>query len=293
MSRVPVLLGTIKFSHSVFALPFCLLALFVAAGGLPSLRVGLLAVAAMVGARTAAMAFNRLVDRAIDARNPRTADRALPKGLVRPAEVAALLVAGALVFLGAAALLNRIALLFSVPVLAVLLAYSLTKRFTSASHFVLGLALGLSPLGAWVAVKGEAFLEGAVFPVLVGLSVLVWTASFDVIYACQDVEFDRREGLRSVPARLGVGRSLALSRALHVGAVLLLAAAGFAGGLSFIYYAGVAAVAGLLAYGHSIVREGDLGRLDVAFFTVNGWVSLSLMACTLLDLLVLGTPAGG
>jgi len=286
-AKIPILLGTIKFSHSIFALPFCLLTVFVASGGAPPLRVVALAILAMVGARTAAMAFNRLVDREFDAENPRTRSRALPMGLVRPRDVALLAAAGALVFLAAAALLNRVALAFSLPVLAILLGYSYAKRFTSAAHFVLGISLGIAPLGAWVAVKGEAFLEGAAFPLLLGTAVLFWTAGFDIVYACQDVDFDRARGLRSVPARLGVKRSLALSSVLHVLTVALLVAAGAVASLSVLYYLGVALVAALLVYGHAIVSEDDLSRLDVAFFTVNGWVSLTLMACTLCDVLFL------
>lgn len=286
--KIPILLGTIKFSHSIFALPFCLLTLFVAAGGAPPLRVVALSVLAMVGARTAAMGFNRLVDRDIDAANPRTKERALPRGLVRPRDVAALVLAGAAAFVVAAALLNRVAFALSVPVLAILLAYSYAKRFTPLSHFVLGLSLGLAPCGAWVAVKGEAFLEGAAFPILLGAAVLLWTAGFDIVYACQDVDFDRRHALRSLPARLGVRTSLAVSSALHVLTVALLVAAGAIATLSYLYYSGVALVAALLVYGHAIVSEKDLSRLDVAFFTVNGWVSLSLMAFTLLDVILLG-----
>ena len=230
-----------------------------------------------------ANAINMVIDRDIDADNPRTRERALPLGLLRPREVALLAAAGAAAFLLAAALLNRVALAFSIPVLAVLLGYSYSKRFTSGSHFILGLSLGIAPLGAWVAVKGDSFLEGAAFPLLMGAAVLFWTAGFDIVYACQDVAFDRGRGLRSVPARLGVRRSLVLSSCLHVLTVALLVAAGAVASLSFLYYSGVALVALLLVYGHAIVSEDDLSRLDVAFFTVNGWVSLSLMACTLLD----------
>ena len=267
----------IKFSHSVFALPFALTSMALAAvGGLRWTQVAWILVA-MVGARSAAMGFNRLADQAIDARNPRTSGRELPRGVLSRAEVWSFVVvsAGALVL--AAAMLNPLCLALSPVALGLVFAYSYAKRFTSLSHLVLGLCLAIAPVGAWLAVRG-AF---AWPPVLLGLAVLFWVAGFDTIYACQDVDFDRREGLRSLPARLGVKRALGLARAFHVLAVFFLLAVYAAAALHPLYLAGVAGVAALLVYEHSLVRHDDLSRVDVAFFTLNGWISVGYLAVTL------------
>lgn len=279
LQRVVVYGRMVKFSHSVFALPFALAsaALAGADGGLTPAVLGCI-VLAMVGARSAAMGFNRLADRVIDARNPRTATRELPAGRLSVAEVWLFVAisAGALVF--AAWRLNPLCLALSPVALAVIFGYSYTKRFTALSHIVLGLALAIAPVGAWIAVRGRFDPP----PVLLGLAVLVWVAGFDIIYACQDVDFDRRAGLHSIPARLGVGGALKVSRALHVAAVALLAALFTAAPLHPVYLAGVAAVALLLAYEHSLVREGDLSRVDAAFFTVNGWIGVLYLGFVLL-----------
>jgi 4-hydroxybenzoate polyprenyltransferase len=270
----------IKFSHSVFALPFALASAAMAAGGRVPWRELPWLVVAMIGARSAAMGFNRLADHAIDARNPRTAGRELPRGVISRREVWLLVGLSAIALVGAAAMLNPLCLLLSPVALLVVLGYSYTKRFTSLSHLVLGLALSIAPVGAWLAVRGRFELP----PVVLALAVLSWVAGFDTIYSCQDVEFDRREGLRSIPALLGIRRALTVARLLHVAAVVLLAALFVLVPLHPIYLAGVAAVAALLVYEHSLVSADDLSRVDAAFFTVNGWISVGYLAFTIVAL---------
>jgi 4-hydroxybenzoate polyprenyltransferase len=270
----------VKFSHSIFALPFALAsAVLAAAGGGLAPRTLVLIVVAMVGARSAAMGFNRLADQRFDAANPRTAGRELPTGRLSRAEV------WAFVFVSAAALglaswqLGPLCLALSPVALLVIFGYSYTKRFTVFSHIVLGLALAIAPMGAWIAVRGRFELP----PVVLGLAVLAWVAGFDVIYACQDVDFDRGAGLHSIPARLGVARALHVSRGLHVAAVVLIAALYPTQPLHPVYLLGVVLVAALLAYEHSLVREGDLSRIDAAFFTVNGWIGVLYLATVILS----------
>ena len=270
----------IKFSHSVFALPFALASAAMAAGGRVPWRELPWIVVAMIGARSAAMGFNRLADQAIDARNPRTAGRELPRGVLSRGEVWVFVILSALALIGAAAMLNPLCLLLSPVALLVVLGYSYTKRFTSLSHLVLGLALSIAPVGAWLAVRGR--FDAA--PLVLALAVLAWVAGFDTIYSCQDVDFDRREGLRSLPALLGIRRALTVARLLHVAAVVLLAALFVLVPLHPIYLAGVAAVAALLVYEHSLVSADDLSRVDAAFFTVNGWISVGYLAFTILAL---------
>lgn len=275
-------LEMIKFSHSVFALPFALSAAVLAAGGLPDLRLVFKIVLACFLARTAAMSFNRWADRQIDARNPRTASRAIPAGRLSAWVVLLAAILSSLLFVLTAALINSLALALSPLALAVLFGYSYTKRFTQASHLILGLALGLSPVGAWIAVTGTITLRA----VFLGFAVLLWTAGFDVIYACQDVDFDRRNRLFSTPSRLGIRRALWISRALHATAVVLLVATGLGIGgepLGVLYYVGVTLVAALLVHEQSLVRADDLSRVNVAFFTLNGCVSLAFMATTMAD----------
>jgi 4-hydroxybenzoate polyprenyltransferase len=263
----------IRFSHSIFALPFALASAAVATGGRVPWRELPWIVVAMVGARSAAMGFNRLADAEIDARNPRTALRELPTGRLSRRQVWLFVLLSAAALVGASAMLNPLCLALSPVALLIVLGYSYTKRFTSLSHLVLGLALGIAPVGAWLAVRGR--FDTA--PVVLALAVLAWVAGFDTIYACQDVEFDRREGLRSLPARLGVGRALLVARILHAAAVALLAALYVLVPLHPVYLAGVAAVAALLVYEHSLVSPRDLSRVDAAFFAVNGWISVGYL----------------
>lgn len=278
LHRVAVYGRMIKFSHSIFALPFALASASLAAReGFAWSQIGWI-VLAMVGARSAAMGFNRLADQAIDARNPRTASRELPRGLLGRGDVWAFVLVSAGLLVVAAARLNPLCLALSPLALAIVFGYSYTKRFTPLSHLVLGLALAVAPVGAWLAIRGRFALE----PLVLGLAVLMWVAGFDTIYACQDIEFDRREGLHSLPARLGVASALRLARLFHLLAVGLLLALYALTPLHPVYLVGVAAVAALLAYEHSLVRADDLSRIDVAFFTLNGWISVGYCASTLL-----------
>jgi 4-hydroxybenzoate polyprenyltransferase len=265
-----VTLEMIKFEHSVFALPFALTGAVLAARGWPSARQCLWIVVAMVGARSAAMAFNRLVDARWDAANPRTRTRALPAGLLTPAFVALFALAAAGVLVLAAWQLNRLCLLLSPLALAVVCFYSYTKRFTSWSHLVLGFSLGIAPAAAWIAVRGS--LDPAIL--LLTVAVTLWTAGFDIIYACQDVEFDRSAGLCSVPRGIGVRRALALSTGMHAVMMIPLLCLAWLFHLGWIALAGLALVAGLLVYEHSLVKPGDLSRVNPAFFNVNAWISL-------------------
>ncbi|MCB1053412.1 MAG: putative 4-hydroxybenzoate polyprenyltransferase [Acidobacteria bacterium] len=260
----------IKIEHSVFALPFALIGAFWAAKGLPELRVLGLILLAMVTARSSAMAFNRYLDAEIDARNPRTVSRSIPAGRLSRPFALGFTVVMALAFVVVTAFINRLTLLLSPVLLLVLLGYSITKRFTSMSHLVLGLALGLAPVGAWVAVKGQLAWE----PLWVCLLVLTWTAGFDIIYACQDLDFDRRAGLHSIPARLGLMGSLRLSRVLHLIALTIMVYLGYRYFQHWIYWAGVLCAALCLGYEHKLVWRGDLSKADMAFFTMNGAVSL-------------------
>lgn len=284
VERVATYGRLVRFSHTVFALPFAVMGALVAAGGLPAPRTLLLILLAMVGARSAAMAMNRLADHSIDAANPRTAGRELPSGRLERAEVWAFLALSAGLFVLAAGLLNRLALLLSPVVLAVLLSYPFAKRFTALCHLWLGTALGLSPVGAFVAVRGD-FGEGFPAVVALGSAVVFWTAGFDVIYALLDLDHDRKSGIFSLPAKFGARRALALSAAFHVAATGLLAAAGVLGGLGAAWYAGVAAAAVLLAFEHFLVRPSDLSRLSTAFFTVNAVLSIALLGFLVVDLL--------
>ena len=264
----------IKIEHTLFALPFAFLGAVLAAHGLPALRQVLWIVVAMVGARSAAMAFNRIADRHLDARNPRTANRALPAGLLSVSFVWAFTMLSAAIFLVAAAMLNRLTLLLAPVALASVLLYSFTKRWTQFSHLVLGWCLAIAPTGAWIAVRGEI---GSAVPLLLSLVVLLWTSGFDVLYACQDYDFDRSEGLRSIPARVGIGRALWISRALHAAAFIALVGLYVATGLGPLAFAGVVATGALLIYQHRLVRADDLGRLNAAFFTTNAFVSVILL----------------
>jgi 4-hydroxybenzoate polyprenyltransferase len=267
-------LEMIKVEHTLFALPFAFLGALLAANGLPALRQIVWIIVAMVGARSAAMAFNRIADRNIDARNPRTANRALPAGLLSVGFVWAFTILSAALFLFAAAMLNRLTLILAPVALASVLLYSFTKRWTQFSHLVLGWCLSIAPTGAWIAVRGEI---GSAVPLLLSLVVLLWTAGFDVLYACQDYDFDRHEGLRSIPARVGIAQALWIARALHAGAFVALVALYFMTNLGPVAFAGVIATGALLIYQHRLVRADDLGRLNAAFFTTNAFVSVILL----------------
>ena len=281
-ASIGVFLEMIKVSHSIFALPFALTAAVLAADGLPDWLLVVKIIIACVFARTAAMAFNRWADHLVDARNPRTSSRAIPAGALSATSVLVAAVASAALFVFNAYLINSLAFALSPVALVVLFGYSFTKRFTQLSHLVLGVALGLSPIGAWIAVRGEFHI----LPVLLGLAVLFWTAGFDVIYACQDVEFDRKNDLHSLPSRWGSRRALWISRGFHAVTIALLIAVGIVGALGIAFAIGVALVATLLTYEQLLVRPDDLSKVNVAFFTLNGCVSLVFMLMTIVDVVV-------
>jgi len=266
-------LEMIKIEHTLFALPFAFLGAVLAAGGVPTASQIIWITVAMVGARSTAMAFNRIADKDYDARNPRTKIRAIPSGALSVIFVWGFTLISAAVFLVAAAMLNRLTLLLSPVALASVTLYSYTKRWTLLSHLILGWCLAIAPTGAWIAVRGAIYSP---IPLLLSLVVMLWTAGFDVLYACQDYDFDRREGLYSIPTRFGVARALWISRALHAGAFAALVALYFATNLGTLALLGLIATGGLLIYQHTLVRANDLSRLNAAFFTTNAFVSVIL-----------------
>lgn len=275
-------LDDIKIQHTVFAMPFAVMSAFIAASGLPPLGVLGLIVVAMVFARSAAMAFNRLVDAQFDEKNPRTKGRAIPAGMASRGHYVFFTVAASLAFILVCSQINRLSLMLSPLALLIVFFYSYTKRFTAYSHFFLGLALSLAPLGAWIAVKEEI----SAVSLVLGGAVVFWLAGLDAIYSLQDVEFDKAHGLNSIPQRFGVQRALILSAMFHAAMVALLFTLPFISSLSWIYGAGAFLTAGLLLYEHSLVRPDDLSKVNVAFFNVNGVISVGLMAFTIADILV-------
>lgn len=282
MRKLRIILEMIKFEHTVFALPFAIMSAFIAAEGLPSLaKLGWILVA-MVGARSCAMAFNRLADAEIDSKNPRTVTRAIPAGLITKGSVWVFTIVSAGLLVFASWRLNPLAFALSPVALLVIMGYSYTKRFTALSHFWLGLALSISPVGAWIAIKGQFDWT----PIVLCSVVLLWTAGFDIIYACQDVNFDRKHGLYSIPARIGIRWALWLSSALHVIAVGLLFSIPLLTELGLFYYIGVGIVVLIFIYEHAIVKPNDLSRVNLAFFTLNGMISLVLMALSIADILL-------
>jgi 4-hydroxybenzoate polyprenyltransferase len=270
LHNLRVTLEMIKWEHSVFALPFALSGAMLAASGLPSAHQLLWIVIAMLAARSAAMAFNRLADATIDAANPRTRTRALPAGHLSPSFVATFVVVSCAIFILAASQLNRLTLWLSPVALAVILLYSYTKRFTRLSHLVLGVALGIAPSAAWIAVRGS--LDPRIL--LLTAAVTFWVAGFDILYACQDFEFDRDSGLHSIPRHIGIGPSLWISRVFHLIMLIFLVSLLPAFGLGKVALAGVIAVMLLLVYEHTLVKRDDLSRLNAAFFTMNGVISV-------------------
>lgn|SRR5687768_3935597 len=273
LHNVRTTLEMIKIEHTLFALPFALLGAVLAANGLPTGRQLLWIAVAMVGARSTAMAFNRIVDREYDARNPRTRSRAIPAGLIPVGFVWMFTIASAGLFLLAAAMLNRLTLILAPVALASVLLYSFTKRWTLLSHFVLGWCLAIAPTGAWIAVRGS--LDSPI-PLLLSLVVLLWTAGFDVLYACQDYEFDLVAGLHSIPRKFGIAGSLWISRGLHAAAFAALIALYLTTRLGGLALVGVIATGILLIYQHRLVKADDLSRLNAAFFTTNAFVSVIL-----------------
>ncbi len=282
-------LEMIKWEHSIFALPFALCGALLAARGIPSFHQLIWIIVAMVAARSAAMAFNRWADASIDAANPRTSSRALPSGTLTPAFVIGFVIVSCGVFIFAASRLNRLAMLLSPVAIAVILLYSYTKRFTRWSHLVLGIALGIAPAGAWIAIRGS--LDPRIL--FLTAAVTFWVSGFDVLYACQDYEFDCCEGLHSVPRYFGIPNSLMISRGLHLIMLLLLGALIVVFGLGTIAFAGVVAVAALLFYEHSLVRANDLSKLNAAFFTMNGVIAVVFFMFVAGDVLLRKVPKTG
>jgi 4-hydroxybenzoate polyprenyltransferase len=287
--KIRIILNMIKFEHTLFALPFAFVGAILGAvtveRRLPEWSEIGWVLLAMVGARSAAMGLNRLIDKAIDARNPRTAVRALPAGLLKSGEVLLFIIASFVLLFWAASQLNGLSVKLLPIAVFMMVIYSYTKRFTWLCHVVLGLTIGLAPLGGWVAVTGEITLPSLILYVTVAL----WTAGFDVIYACQDVEFDRKEGLHSIPARFGIARGLNIARFFHS-----LTAVGFAllmllTDLSWWYFAGIVVAGALLLYEHRLVKPNDLSKLNAAFFTMNGVLSAVVFVFTFIDLVVVRT----
>jgi len=270
-------LDAIKFEHTVFALPFAYVAMVLAANGWPGWHTVIWVTLAMAGARTLAMSVNRLADRFIDAANPRTAKRHLPTGLLKPAQVTAAAVLSGGLLLLSAWMLNPLCLVLSPLAVLFLVGYSYTKRFTWLSHWILGFTDGIAAAGGWIAVRGG--FDPPVY--ILWFALTVWIAGFDLIYACQDVEFDRRHGLHSVPARFGIPAALTVARLCHLLTIAAFALLGWAMGLGLLFWLGVLVVAGLLVYEHSLVSPGDLSRLDVAFFNVNGYIAVILFLSVL------------
>ncbi len=272
-TKLTTTLQMIKFEHTLFALPFAFLGAVLAADGLPSWWQILWITVAMFGARSAAMTFNRIVDRRIDAENPRTANRELPSGKLSVSFAWTFFIASVLLFEIAAFSLNWLTFELSPIALASILGYSYAKRFTSLAHLILGWSLAISPTAAWIAVRGTIDSE---VPLLLSLLVMMWTAGFDVLYACQDFEFDKKTGLRSIPARCGIKNSLRIARLFHAQAFIILLLLYLITNLGWLALIGVVAVGALMIYQHTLVKENDLSRMNAAFFTTNAFVSVIL-----------------
>lgn len=279
--KIVLYLRMIRFSHSVFALPFAFTGALLAAEGIPSLQKIVWIAVAMVGARSGAMGLNRIIDRKLDEVNPRTRNRELPRGAIKVSHAVVFTVIALVIFIFAAYMLNPLCLKLSPIALAVLFMYSYTKRFTWAYHFVLGLALSAAPLGAWIAVRGTFDLE--IIPM--GIAIVFWLGGFDTLYALQDIEFDKSYRLHSIPKKFGVRKALLLARLFHLIAFLMLVFTGMLFKLGTFYWLGMVVVAGLFIYEHSLLKENDLSRLDIAFFNMNGYISVAVFVFTLLDYL--------
>ena len=282
IEKIRIVIEMIKFPHTVFALPFAFIGAILAEKKIPSLDKIFWITVAMVGARSAAMSFNRLADWRFDALNPRTKDRALPKGILTPLQVMIFIILTGTIFIFATSRLNPLAFKLSPLALFIVFFYSYTKRFTTLSHFFLGLSLSLAPIGAWVGVKGVIELPA----LLLGSAVVFWLIGFDILYALEDIDFDRKTGLKSIPQKLGIKKSLYISRFSHLITVLLLFSLYPLLNLGYIYLIGLAAITGLFIREHSLVKENDLTKLDIAFFNMNGYISVVVFLATLADLII-------
>ena len=281
ITKIGIFLEMIKFSHTIFALPFALTGALLAAGGIPTLPQIIWIIMAMAGARTAAMAMNRLIDAGIDARNPRTAGRAIPAGLIDRGLTLFFIAAATVLMLFSAYMLNPLCLKLSPIALFFLLLYSYCKRFTALAHVVLGICLAAAPIGAWVAIRGT--IEAPAL--LLGAAVLFWVAGFDILYALQDLEFDRAAGLHSIPVLLGVDGSLRAARLFHLIMIGLLLGLYTIMGLGWVFMLGIMTAAAMLLYEHWLLKGGDLNRLDAAFFNMNGYISVAILFFTAADVL--------
>lgn len=280
IAKIALVLELIKFPHTIFAMPFAFSSAVLAAGGIPSLRQIAWIAVAMVGARSGAMGFNRLIDAEIDAANPRTRQRALPMGVVSGGAVFLFSALSLALMVLAAYMLNPLCLKLSPVAIFFLLVYPYTKRFTWLSHIFLGICQFAAPVAAWIAIRGTIDLPG----ILMGLAALFWVAGFDIFYSFQDIDFDIAYGLKSIPQKIGIGKSLWVVRSFHFLTILCLSSLLAFAGLGSLFAAGLILIASLLIYEHSLIKQGDLSRLDQAFFTVNGYISLTLFFFTLADL---------
>ncbi len=284
LKKINILLEMIQFKLTIFAMPFAFTGAFLAGRGAPKWSVLLWVVLAMVGARTCAMGFNRIVDRNFDQSNPRTATRAIPAGAVKPREAWAMVISAAVLFFFSCLQLNTLTLLLSPLALGLTLFYSLTKRFTFLCHLILGVALAFSPLGGWVAVAGTL----TDYPYALSLGVLFWVAGFDTIYACLDAEFDKKNGLYSLPSRLGKRKAFRLAGLFHILAFVFFVLTGWQSHLNVFYYGGMVLAAGALFYQHMLVKPEDLSRIQASFFSMNGFISITIFAATWISLVTLG-----
>jgi len=282
LRKISDYLRLIKFSHSIFALPFAFTGALLAAKGIPSLRQIVWITIAMIGARSGAMGLNRIIDKEIDALNPRTMSRELPRGIIKSRDAIVFTLLSFAVFVFSAYQLNPLCLKLSPIAIAVVSIYPYTKRFTSLSHLLLGIALSFAPLGAWVAIKGSLSME--IIPL--SIAVLFWVAGFDIFYALQDIDFDRRYGLFSLPSRVGISRSLSIARVFHFITIVMLFALATIFNLGWFYILGVLIAMGILLYEHSILKPTDLSRLNIAFFNMNGYMSITIFLFTLFDYLL-------
>jgi len=279
LRKVFLYLRMIKFSHSIFALPFAMTSAIIASQGIPAWKTFFWIIIAMVSARAAAMGLNRVIDKDIDRVNPRTSGREIPTGKVRTEEAILFILVSLSIFILSAYMLNPLCLKLSPIAIVFILLYSYTKRFTYLSHFILGITISAAPIGAWIAVKGTMDLR----IILLGLSVVFWLAGFDILYALQDIEFDRSYGLYSIPSRFGIRKAIIISRTCHLVTWILLIVSGYLLELSYPYYIGMVITAGLFIYEHLLIKPNDLSRLDMAFFNMNGYISLTVFVFTVLS----------
>lgn len=282
LTKIKHTLELVKFSHSIFALPFALASLFFAANGFPPLKILGLIILAMVFARNTAMAFNRLVDIQIDAKNPRTASRHLPKGLISKRFAVVFIIINILLFVGTTYFFNQLAFVLSPIALAIICLYSLTKRWTHWTQLFLGFALGVSPVGAWIALRGTLDL----FPILLGLAVMFWVAGFDIIYATQDYSFDKKEGLKSLVVKLGLPKSLSIAKLFHVICVAILIGLGSWYGFKIYYFLTILIISLFFIYEHHLVKPTNLSRVNAAFFNINGIIGIIFLVGTMIEVVL-------